>query len=54
MRTKILGGGLVAEYTNQQHEILNNDQTLIDIETGVEYGLAGNPTQAIISDFRRL
>lgn len=37
-----------------QSEITKNDQTLVDIETGVEYGINGNPKQEIIADFSRL
>lgn len=37
-----------------QGEIAKNDQTLVDIEMGVEYGIKGNPKQGIISDFSRL
>lgn len=37
-----------------QGEIANNDQTLIDIETGVEYGTRGNARQEIIDDFLKL
>ena len=34
-----------------RHEVANNDQTLVDIETGVEYGVNGVPRQGIIDDF---
>ncbi len=37
-----------------QHEVVNNDQTLVDVETGVEYGIRGNTRQAIIDDFAKL
>lgn len=37
-----------------QQEIANNDQTMVDIEIGVEYGLRGLPRQEIIDDFARL
>jgi hypothetical protein len=37
-----------------QQAIAKNDQTLIDIETGVEYGITGDPNANIIRDFSRL
>lgn len=37
-----------------QSEIAKNDQTLVDVETGVDYGIKGNPKQGIISDFLKL
>lgn len=37
-----------------QQEIAKNDQTLVDIETGVEYGVSGKPNQDIVSDFSKL
>lgn len=37
--------------TYLQKEVANNDQTLVDIETGVEYGIKGDPSQGIVSDF---
>ncbi len=37
-----------------QQEIANNDQTMIDVEIGVEYGVRGTPRQEIIDDFSRL
>lgn len=40
--------------TYLQQQIANNDQTLVDIETGVEYGVNGNPRPEIVNDFSRL
>lgn len=37
-----------------QQEVANNDQTLVNIEMGVEYGIRGNPSHRIVSDFSRL
>lgn len=40
--------------TYLQQEISNNDQTMIDIEIGVKYGINVPPKQEIIDDFLRL
>lgn len=37
-----------------QQEIANNDQTMVEVETGVEYGVTGEPKDAIISEFSKL
>jgi len=36
------------------NEVSNNDQTLVNVETGVEYGITGNPNPEIIADFSSL
>lgn len=37
-----------------EKEILVNDQTLIGVETGVKYGIKGNPRHEIVVDFSKL